>query len=156
VAELADARDLKSLDGQLSCRFDSGQRHHEIKRLPHFSHLKKSTYFAERFYPFFFLVRAGSGHAPSLSLGSRCFPEDRPHSLKHRHPRCRLPCHNRMRAASNSLRLVSISYLDVPFTMIGSPYRRDEITFYRMKYYTPVSITKTAGEVANRPTGRVE
>ena len=28
VAELADARDLKSLDGQLSYRFDPGQRHH--------------------------------------------------------------------------------------------------------------------------------
>jgi hypothetical protein len=30
VAELADARDLKSLDGQLSCRFDPGQRHHNF------------------------------------------------------------------------------------------------------------------------------
>ncbi len=28
VAELADARDLKSLDGKLSSRFNSGQRHH--------------------------------------------------------------------------------------------------------------------------------
>jgi hypothetical protein len=66
-------RDLKFLYGQLSCRFDSGQRHHEIKRLPHFPHLKKSTYFAERFRPFFFLVRAGSGHAPSLSLDHDAF-----------------------------------------------------------------------------------
>jgi hypothetical protein len=30
VAELADARDLKSLDGKLSYRFDPGQRHHFI------------------------------------------------------------------------------------------------------------------------------
>ncbi len=28
MAELADARDLKSLGGQLPYRFDSGQRHH--------------------------------------------------------------------------------------------------------------------------------
>ena len=28
VVELADTRDLKSLDGQPSCRFDPGQRHH--------------------------------------------------------------------------------------------------------------------------------
>jgi hypothetical protein len=36
VAELADARDLKSLDGQPSCRFDPGQRHHIFNdlRLP--------------------------------------------------------------------------------------------------------------------------
>jgi hypothetical protein len=30
VAELADARDLKSLDWQRSYRFDPGQRHHDI------------------------------------------------------------------------------------------------------------------------------
>ncbi len=33
VAELADARDLKSLGGQLPYRFDSGQRHQQIKDL---------------------------------------------------------------------------------------------------------------------------
>jgi hypothetical protein len=39
VAELADARDLKSLDGQLSYRFDPGQRHQKkVGRLPAFFH----------------------------------------------------------------------------------------------------------------------
>ena len=34
VAELADARDLKSLGGQLPYRFNSGQRHQKIKKRP--------------------------------------------------------------------------------------------------------------------------
>lgn len=41
VAELADARDLKSLGGRLPYRFDSGQRHHFFKIEP--INLKKAV-----------------------------------------------------------------------------------------------------------------
>ena len=43
VAELADARDLKSLDGQLSCRFDPGQRHQQKRPLS-----RRSFLFADK------------------------------------------------------------------------------------------------------------
>ena len=39
VAELADARDLKSLGGKLPCRFDPGQRHQKKQPKTHDSKL---------------------------------------------------------------------------------------------------------------------